>query len=32
MSLGSWEDLDGARAERLSEATSEEQEEVEWFS
>ena len=27
MSLGSWEGLDGARAERLSEATSEEEEE-----
>lgn len=27
MSLGGWEGLDGARAERLSEATSEEEEE-----
>ena len=31
MSLGSWEGLDGARAERLSEASSEEEEE-EWSS
>ena len=30
MSLGSWEALDGARAERLSEASSEEEEE--WSS
>ena len=37
MSLGSWEGLDGARAARLSEASSEEEEEwssseKEWFS
>ena len=32
MSLGSWEGLDGARAERLSEASSEEEEEEEWSS
>ena len=31
MSLGSWEGLDGARAERLCEASSEEEEE-EWSS